>query len=245
MTFGKGYIERSYTDVPEFSAYPEFSGARVPRSQWRERIKYLNHLKIQPYHWHKHEQPVMNQKAWPYCWAYGTVGAVKTAYTIQGVGHVDLNAFALAYKIKGGRRQGGFAVEACKGVEKFGIPTHKYLPEFTKTNNWSDKVKREASRHKLVEFEELGRRDFDGVVSALIGERPSPVTLAFSWWKHLVLGLGVTMNRSGNVGLIIANSWGTGWSGGGLKGGYGIIWGDKAVPFESVAIRAVKSREES
>ena len=245
MAFAKGYIERSYTDVPEFSAYPEFSGSRVPRSQWRDRIAYLNDLQIQPYHWHKHEQDIMNQKSWPYCWAYGTVGAIKTAYSIQGAGHIDLNAFALAYKIKNGARRGGFAVEACKGVQRFGLPTHKQIAEFTQTSHWDEKTEFAASKHKLVEFEELGRRDFDGVVSALIGERPSPLTLAFSWWKHLVLGLGVVMDKSGSVGLIIANSWGSRWSGGGMKGGYGIIWGEKAVPYESVAVRAVKAREES
>lgn len=245
MLFAKGYVERSYTDIPEFSVYPEFSGSRVPRQQWKERIDYLNELQIMPYHWHKHEQPIMSQKAWPYCWSYGTVGAVKTAYSIQGVGHVDLNAFALAYRGKRGLRAGGFAVEACGYIERFGIPTHKDIPEFKKTTSWSDSVKRRASKHKLVEFEELGRRDFDGVVSALIGERPAPVTLAFSWWRHLVLGLGVTYDKSGQFGLIIANSWGTKWGAGGLGGGYGIIWGDKAVPFESVVVRAVKAREEA
>ena len=245
MAFAKGYIERSYTDVPEFSVYQEFSGSRVPRSQWKERIDYLNDLQIQPYHWHKHEVSIMNQRSYPYCWAYGTVGAVKTAYSIQGAGHVDLNAFALAYKIKNGKRQGGFAVEACKGIQKWGIPHHRVLPEFKHTIHWDERVEFSAERHQLVDFEELGRRDFDGVVSALIGPRPAPVTLAFSWWKHLVLGLGVCYDGSGNFGLIIANSWGTKWSGGGKGGGYGIIWGDKAVPYESVVVRAVKAREEA
>lgn len=245
MEYSKGYIDRSYVDVPEFSAYPEFSGARIPRSEWKERVDYLDDMESQPYHWHRHGQPIMNQKNWPYCWSYGTVAAIKTAYSIQGVGHVDLNAFALAYKIKGGKRRGGFAVEACKGVQEFGIPTHSSLKEFTRTTNWSDKVSDDASRHKLVEFEELGRRDFEGVISALIGPRPCPVTLAFSWWKHLVVGLGVTFNKSGDIGIIIANSWGTGWGDGGLSKGYGIIWGDKAVPYEAVAVRAIKAREEA
>lgn len=245
MAFAKGYVERSYVDVPEFSVFNEFSGPRLPRHEWKDRIDYLNELQIQPYHWHKHEQTIMNQRAYPYCWAYGTVGAVKTAYSIQGAGHIDLNAFALAYRIKNGARRGGFAVEACKGIQKWGVPTHKSLPEFTHTTSWDRKVQAEADLHKLVEFEELGRRDFDGVVSALIGPRPSPTTVAFSWWKHLVLAVGVTYDRHGEFGLIIANSWGKRWSGGGKGGGYGIIWGEKAVPFESVAVRAVKARKEA
>jgi hypothetical protein len=245
MEYSKGYIERSYTDVPEFSAYPEFSGIRVPRSEWKDRVDYLNELENQPYHWHRHEQPIMSQKSWPYCASYGTVAAVKTAYSIQGVGHVDLNAFALAYRQKNGARRGGFGVEYCNAIQRWGVPTHKTIKEFTRTTKWSEVVAKDAERHKLVEFEELGRRDFEGVVSALIGSRPCPVTLAFSWWKHLVVGLGVEIDKKGNVGIIIANSWGTGWGSGGLGKGYGIIWGDKAVPYEAVAVRAIKAREES
>jgi len=239
----KGYIPRDYEEVPEFSAYREFTGPRVPRSEWKERIEYLNEIKAQPVHWHKKDVEILNQKSWGYCWMYGTVACVANAYAHQGTGDPRFNAHAVAYRGKKGANRGGFGVEACRYIQDWGIPTKDSIPEYTKSTQWSEEASRDAAQHKLVDFEELGRDDFDGVVSALIGPDPCAVTLAFNWWGHLVAGVGVA--RKGNdYGLIIANSWGTNWSDGGESGGYGILWGRKAIPFESVAVRYVKAREE-
>ena len=242
---GKGYEPRDYRAVPEFSAYPEFSGVRVPRSEWKARVEHLNATKSQPYHWHRRYCKIQNQKSTPYCWMYGTVACMLNRYAMQGVGYVDLSPFAIAYRGKNGAMRGGYGVEACRYIQEWGVPTKEYFPEHKKDMSlWnSPEVKNSASKHKLVEFQELGRNDFEGVVSALIGPDPCPVTLALSWWGHLVAGLGVAF-RGDEVGLIFANSWGDRYKEGGLDGGYGILWGHKAVPFEAVAVRHVRAREE-
>ncbi len=240
----RGYIERDYVAVPEFSAFNEFSGDRLPRSQWKERVEHLDAIKGQPYHWHKKYCKIKNQRSTNYCWCYGTVAALETSLATSGIGGIELNAHATAYRGKRGVNRGGYGVEACRYIQDFGVPEESVLSEFTKTRNWSEDVQKNAALHGLADFRELGRSDFEGVVSALIGPDPSPVTLAFSWWRHLVCGLGVAINGS-DVGLIIANSHGTRYKAGGLSGGYGIIWGSRAVPFESVVVQFPRARWES
>ena len=238
----RGYALRDYESVPEFSAYPEFDGERLPRSQWKERIDYLNSIGSQPVHFHKRFCKIKNQRSSSLCWCYGTISAVENAYAVAGVGGLDLNAYAVGYRGKGTDRRGGFGVECCNMIQQFGIPQTAVLPEYTKTRRWSNEVQQNADKHKMVSFMEIGRRDLDRVVSALLMSQCA-ITVAFDWWRHLVVALGVAYKGS-EWGLIVANSWGTRWSQGGESGGYGIIWGKKAIPFEAVAVKYVKAREE-
>jgi hypothetical protein len=52
--------------------------------------------------------------------------------------------------------------------------------------------------------------------------------------------VGVAVKGDG-FGLICVNSWGSNWA----ENGYTTLWGKKAVPFEAVAVRQVRSREET
>lgn len=243
-----GYIPRDYEEVPEFSAFNEFSGDNIPRSQWSELIDHHNEHQSMPVHWHKKYLNIESQGSWGYCWMYGTVACVANRYAMQGVGNPNLCAWASAYRGKSGRNVGGYGVEACRYIQDFGIPSQDVFPEFTKNMNlWKSKeVIESADKHKLVDFEEFGRSGiFDSVVSAILNpDDPSPCTLAFTWWGHLVAGVGVA-KKGNDFGLIIANSWGTQYNAGGESNGYGILWGNKAVPFEAVRVRKVKARDES
>jgi len=243
---GKGYILRDYKSVPEFSAYPEYSGRRHDRSQWKQLIDMHNANQSMPVHWHKKYCKIKSQKRTNYCWMFGTVACVENRLAHQGISGVDLCAFATAYRGKQGRNRGGYGVEACRYIDQFGIPDCKVYPNFSKDMSlWKrPEVIASSSANKIVSFNELGRNDFEGAVSALIDDvDPRPVTLALSWWRHLVCGLGVAYNGR-DYGIIIANSHGTQYSAGGEKNGYGILWGRKAVPFESVAVGTVLARKE-
>ncbi len=243
----RGYEKRDYKAFPSFCEYPEWSSGYLPRSEWKERIDYLNSIKSQPVHWHKKRCKIKDQLASNYCWAFGTVSAVETAYAMSGIEGLELNAHAVAYRGKKGRTRGGFGLECCKLIQEAGIPETRHLPEFTRALTWNSEIKKEAAKHRLYEFEELPRENsFEAVVSALIGKKPSPTTVAFSWWRHLVVALGVIATKRNHYGLIIANSWGTNWSLGGETGGYGIIWDrqNRADPFEAIAIKSVKARRE-
>ena len=243
----RGYVPRDYESHPEGSSLPFANQKEIPVSQWKERIDYLNSIEAMPYHWHKKlgRSAIMNQRKTNYCWCYGTVAAVKNCYAVQGIGNIRLNAHAVAYLGKKGKNKGGFGAEACEYIERFGIPETTVLPEFSKTLRWDRLVKANARQNKIVSFQEIGKNRFESVVSNLIGDDPAPCTVAFDWWRHLVCALAVTYDNRGRFGLIVVNSWGSKWGAGGMSGGYGIIWGSKAVPFESIAVRNVKARKES
>lgn len=239
--FGRGYVDRDYQSFPEFSAYKEYSGGRIPSSQWAERIDHLNSIGGQPYHWHQSvgRKAVYNQKSTPYCWMYGVCGAINNSLIRQGVGHVDLNPFATAYLGKKGRFRGGFGIEACRYIQQWGVPEKDDIPEFQRSFRWSEAAKQSARKHRLVSFEELPKNSMESVIDAILVER-CPVSVAFSWWKHLVCCLGVA-KRGNEFGLICLNSWGPNWG----DNGYTTLWGNKAIPFEAVAVRHVRSRDES
>lgn len=242
---GKGYELRDYKSDTPFCTYREYSGERIPSHEWKDRIDYLNKIQGQPVHWHKRfRNMIMSQKSTNYCWQYSVIAGMKNAYARQGVGHVRLNAYATAYKGKRGANRGGYVLEGARYVQQFGVCEETVLPEFKKSTRWNSEQEANAEKHKLAEFEEFGRSDLDGVVSALIGPQPCAVAIALSWWRHAVLAVAATVNRARQIGLVIANSWSTSWSSGGESNGYGILWGKKAIPYEAIAIRHVTARGE-
>ena len=237
----KGYVPRDYEQFPEFCAFQEYSGKIYPRKDWRELIELQKKHGSSPKHVHLfNEIGILNQRSTPYCWMYGVVGCVLNRAAAQGIQPVPkLNAQATAAMGKRYRKKGGFGIEACKYIEKYGIPTTDVWPEHSFNRDLENRpeVKASAALHKIVTFEELPRNNFDAVMSALICPvDPVPVTLAFMWWRHLVCGLEGLWNGC-EFGLGWAISWGTRYG----KNGFGEVFGRKAVPFEAVAVRSVKS----
>lgn len=244
----KGYIPRDYTAYPEFCAHPEYSGKVYPRSDWVELLELQKKNESSPYHVHKQNKiPILNQGRYGYCWMYGTVACILNRYATQGIDPVpNLNAHAPAAMGKNYRNKGGFGIESTRYIEKYGIPEMDVWPEFSNNKSLakSSKVKKSCERHKLVTFEELPKNNFDAVVSALLDPvDPCPVTLAYNWWRHLICGLIPVYRGSGRSrewGLQFVNSWGLKYG----DQGFGKVWGKKAVPFESIAVRSVKVRSE-
>lgn len=249
MIYARGYIPRDYRAVPEFSQYQEYTGKMYPKSDWVELIELQKENKTSPYDVHKHNKvPVLDQGRYGYCWMYGTVACVLNRYAAQGLDPVPaLNAHGTAALVKNFRNQGGFGVEAAKGIQKFGIPEFKVWPKFSNDRSLQNKasVKANSKKHKLVTFEELPRNAFEAVMSALICPiDPVPLTLAYSDWRHLVGGMRAVYRGSGrslDFGIEFVNSWTERYG----EKGYGTRWGKKAVPFESVVVRSVKAREEN
>lgn len=244
-----GYSSRDWDLHPEFSCHNEYSGKLYPKSDWVELIELQSKNQSSPFHVHKgNKTKVLNQGRYGYCWMYGTVNCILNRYSAQGIDPApDLNAHATAAMGKRYRNQGGFGAEATEFVAQFGIPEYDVWPEYSNDRSLETNpaVIESCKKHKLVTFEEAPRNSFEAVVSALICPvDPCPVTLAFSWWRHLVAGLRPVYRGSGRsveFGLEFVNSWGANWG----EGGYGKVWNQKAVPFEAVIVRAVKAVKES
>lgn len=243
-----GYEDRDWNKVPFASRHSKYSGKIYPRKDWVELIELQKKNRTSPMHIHKgNEVPILNQGRYGYCWMYGTVGCVLNRYAAQGIDPVpNLNAHGTAAMGKRYRNQGGFGVEATEYIEEYGIPTFDFWPEFSNDRSLENnpEVEENCELHKLVTFEEAPKDNFDIVMSALIDPiDPSPCTLAFSWWRHLVAGLcGMYRGSGRNIewGLGFANSWTEKWG----QKGYGTVWNSKAKPFESVIVRSVKAVKE-
>jgi len=240
----KGYVQRDWDAHPEFTMHAPYSGRVFPRKDWRELIELQNKNETSPWHVHTGNNiPVKSQGRYGYCWMWGVCNCVLNRYAAQGIDPVpNLNPHATAAMTKGYRNRGGYASEAAKGIEEYGIPTFDVWPEYSMDRSLESdaNVKASAAKHKIVTFQEMPRDDFDAVVSCLLDPvDPSPVAIALSWWRHLVAALQVVY-KDGEYGLKICNSWGESWG----DKGYGILWSEKAVPYESLAVRSVKATHE-
>ena len=228
------------TDVLQGFAAP-YSRSIIPRSEWDDHIRRQEEQCSSPDHWRLSAKvPVLDQNGYGYCWCYGTVGAIMTAYAQMGDLAPHLSAMGPAWQGKNGRNQGGWAGEAIKYIKKYGIPTLDVWPEHSNRVDPRDEaVKRSAAMHNIVGYEELPRNNFDALVSALLDpERPVPVTMGLNWWGHLIYGVKAVRIRSGQYGVKIVNSWKPSWG----QEGCSVLAESKAKAFEQIAITQVKPR---
>ena len=247
-----GYVPRDYDEFPEFSFFKPYEGPVYPRRDWVELIELQrNKYKTSPLLVHRYNKiEPMNQGAFGYCWMYSIIGAILNRYASQGIDPVpNLSAHAVAAMHKNYKNEGGFCIEAAHAVQKIGAPTADVWPGYSMDRTLEQKPKVAESRklHRLVDFQEHARDQvFEETMSALICPiNPSPVAVAFSWWRHAVAALAGTYRKRGRrveFGIEFVNSYGPKWNG--RRRGFGTVWGSKAVPFESVTVRAVSAVEE-
>jgi hypothetical protein len=244
----RGYKSRDWDLHPEFSSHQEYSGKIHRRQDWVELIELQKKNKSSPMDIHKgNNLKIQNQGRYGYCWLYGVANCILNRYASQGIDPVpDLNPHATAAMGTRYKNRGGFTIDATNHIEKYGIPTFDVWPQYSNKRSLEKdpKVIASCKRHKIVTFEEMPRNSFDAVMSAMIDDvDPSPCSLAYSWWRHLVGGLRGEYRGSGRnieYGLSFVNSWGKKWG----DNGYGTVWNSKAKPFESVAVRSVKAVKE-
>lgn len=230
-----GYQARDFERYPLGYATPIFELPNLPRSEWAERAEALEVAKATAEHICEYAGvPILNQSRRPYCWAYGMVGAMMASYATAGVAVPHLSATSLAAKIKNYRDVGGWAGEAIEGNQRFGVSTIEYWPEAALDPRYDTPEQRaNAALHKATEWAELRANSFDAVASALL--RGFAVTLGLSWWGHLVYATKLLVLGQNRYGVLIRNSWGTGWE----TGGKGVLAESRATPAEAFIVRSV------
>lgn len=175
------------------------------------------------------------------CWMYGVVGAIMTAYAQTGGFVPHLSASGPAFQGKNWRNQGGYGGEAIRYIERFGIPELSVWPEHKNDRSLPNKpeVRASAEKHKVIEFLELPRSNFNALMSVLLDPiNPRPVSMALNWWGHLVYGVKAVKISAGRYGVKIVNSWKPSWG----DQGTSVLAENKATAFEQIAIQRVKVR---
>ena len=233
--FFSGYKPRDFAAAP-FGTYSDpFALDLIPRNEWAERAEALDASKATAEHVAMYYKvPILNQRNLPYCWCYGVVGAMATAYAQAGLPVGYLSATSAAAKIKNYIKVGGWAGEAIEGIQRFGVSLVEHWPEAVLDRRYDTPEQREnAALHKAVEFEELPSQSFDSVATALLSG--FPVTLGLAWWGHLVYATRLVVLGRNQFGVIIRNSWGPDWE----TNGTAVLVESRATPHEAFTIRSV------
>lgn len=235
--FGTGYIPRDFAATA--GMFKKYNGPRFDEDELVERIKEKEARKSGLADLHrKKDMPVLDQGQLGYCWMYGTVMCMMMAYAVAGLPIPHLSPTSAAAKGKNYRNQGGLAEEALRYINQFGVSTVKYWPDGGKADRRYDtpEQRNNASLHKAVEFEELPSNDLLAVASALVLDLPC--TGGFAWWGHLIALMQprvVSQSRGEKIGLEFLNSWTKRYG----KNGFGVLAGQKRIPFEAYVIRTV------
>ena len=243
--FGYGFIDRDFDAEPFGSVVPEYSGEVYPRDIWRDLIAEQDKRKCSPFHAFRSAKcPIFSQAKTKYCWCFGLVQGVAVALAQSGYDEsppLHLSASYPAQLYKGYRNVGGWAMQAVKAVQNYGIPTVQAFPEalISRSQSQRQSVKQSAKRYGIAEYEEIPSRDFSSAFSSLIAPDCSPVTLGLSWWGHLVLGIKGVYEKGRGYGILIVNSWGKSWSGDGMQ----VLWekgSRNCIAQEYVSIKSAK-----
>lgn len=238
-----GMVPRDYHAAPfgsaSFPAVDLSMGPILERSQFADAIKRADEARTTPDDWRKAmEIPIEQQGNWGFCWAHGTINAIEITYAMSGYKAPNLNPFPVAYRIKGGRNQGGWAEQALAGIAQFGIPTHDVWPNNKEgMSQWQNaEVIASANRHKVTASLELPQNNFAALVTSLTHPKfARPVTMGLNWWGHLVCAVRAVALDGGKFGILIVNSWGDDWG----QAGCGVLVESKSIAFEQIRIERV------
>lgn len=238
--FTGGFLERDFSVYGEGFYAPRYTRSVIPRRDWPDLIKRQDEYKNSPWHFEKHYGiPVLDQNGLGYCWMYGVVAGVMNRYACQGIPVPHLSATGPAAQGKRWKNEGGWAGEAVRYIDEFGIPTVDTWPEhYFKRDILTHEMELDAARHKIVEFEELESQNFDMAMSCLLDpEGADPVTLGLMWWGHLVCGVRGIMDGN-KFGIVIKNSWKPSWG----DGGFAVLMESKATAHEYLRVKRVTPR---
>lgn len=232
-----GLVPRDYAATPMRAVQMP----TIPRSEWSARIREMEETKSRLSDvWFGGGVEHLDQNGQGYCWAYSSTHAVMALRAVNNLPYVRLSGHAVGCTVKGFKDEGGWSAQSLEFVAARGVPSVAAWPEksMSRANDtpacWAD-----AARHRVVEAwadvaAPVWDRDlsFDQVMTCLLSR--VPVACDFNWWGHAVCALDPVEVEPGSFGVRIVNSW-AGWG----DRGTGVLRGNRAVPDNAVAPRAV------
>jgi len=229
----RGHMPRPYSEVPEgqlgpFAAAFPFS---IPRSEWADRIEEKDKAQSGLYFaWKQSNMPPLNQNGTNYCWTNGVVTAIQLTRIVNNAPFIEYSSASVAAPIKGYRNQGGWGGEALEYIVENGVlPVSFWPPNAIKKQYDTPESRVERAKHKITEWYELQRRNFDQLMTAMLLDLP--VAVGYNWWSHEVCAMRpVKLPGNDKYGIGILNSWGTSYG----ENGFAVLTESKATPDDAV-----------
>ena len=248
----RGYQSRDYDREPLGTyAAPMSSAMLIPREEMYDRAVELEKTQTRLSDFAlRYGVRRKDQNGTNYCWINAPTWACELMTVLQGQEYVPLSPASGGAKIKNFRNQGGWGDQACDWISKHGLvpvsmwPANAISRQYDKDEAWTV-----ADRYVLTEWEEMPPDNLDYALSCYL--RKIPVPIGLSWWRHLVCGCDVVVNRKPKAnaqGKIsdaelrsafstrIANSWKESWG----DRGFGILAGSRQVADGQCAVRSMR-----
>lgn len=240
--YGRGHDpEQAKANSGMFEA-PPASFTLIPRSEWDARYDEqqarktgLRHIRATMNKGKPHKS--LDQNGQGYCWAYSVGAMIMYRRGADNQPYARLSPHAVAWKIKGGRDEGGWCGLSMKYAIETGYPTEKTWPQKSMNRaNDTAATWAEAEKYRVTEScFDIGKAVWDQTMLvdlvATMLLLNIPCALDFNWWGHSVCGIEWTRYEPGAWGPTIDNSWTPAWGDDGLA----TLKGSRAVPDGGVA----------
>lgn len=226
---------------PKKASFGQYDGPIFPRSDWKELMHMQEANQSSPWHhWTAAGCKVKDQKQTSLCWSFGSTGATEARFAQQMGQSPTLSVASVAMPINNwDKDRGGWGSYHFDYVAEHGQATVDTWPELSDDKSLLKNVdvRNERFQHDVPCFKEFEWKDVDSMVSALLDPNdPTPVTVGFDWWRHLVWAGRVTYTDN-EITLWIVNSWGADWSG---NGQVKLVGEEKIAAAEAISVCGVK-----
>lgn len=228
----RGMIPRDWAREP-FGSLPfarPFDFDVIPRSEWPALIeeKQANRSRLVDI-CDQAGLSVLNQNGTNYCWINGPTHCVEIIRVVMGLPMVRLSPASVGGPIKGYRNVGGWGTEGMKYLVEHGsVPQSMWPANAIDRRYDTPETRAIRAQFKVSEWIESRPRSFDQLATMLL--LGFPVAVGYNWWRHEVTAMDLIV-QGGEFGIIIDNSWGTGWG----ENGRGILMERKATPDDAVS----------
>lgn len=233
----RGRRERDYEEQPLgfMSCAPSYALPLIPRSEWDERIRDLEKSQSRiPDICDAMGLKVKDQSNTNFCWCNAPVHCLEIMRVVQGQEYVSLSPASVACPINNFKNAGGWGTDALRYLVEHGAVPSALWPDNAIDRRYDTAESDQQRGHYQVdEWNDLPTT-FDAVADRVLSG--FPVAIGLNWWGHEVTAVALMkLDGTGRYGMLIDNSWGTGWG----QNGRSVLSESKATPDDAVSPRSV------
>lgn len=226
---GSGYIPRDWLKNP-YGAMPytsPFPYPIIPRSEWADLIREGEEKKLFARYLLDMEPkiPAKNQRRSSTCWAQCAVRGAELEFRRQGYTWVDLSPGFVAGPPNNYRDIGGWPGDAIKWMAEHGVCLSTLHDPNDATRRASPEAIADAKRRKVLEWIDIGQRDFAQQMTLLLMGKAYPA--GYGHMRHAMLAVAPVMLGRDLFGVVNMNSWGE-------ENRFMVLSGSKAVADDAI-----------